>query len=189
MMTNSAPYLRRSFGRFSPVLLKKALQNALFCAAGMGALTGCSAIKTTADVAGTAVVTSVKVASAVAGTTVDVAKGAVTTGVVVGSAAVATASAAKSLSLATASVAISGASLVGSAVMWGIQLRRSDDFLHAPVTSAGGGRFISAEGRVIETEKCTEIAPQLPAVLVYAKDGDVQVRVNGSACRVVRVAS
>jgi hypothetical protein len=147
----------------------------------------CSVVKTTADVASTAVITTAKVATAVAGTTVDVAKGAVTTGAVVGSATVAAASTAKSLALSTASVAISGASLVGSAVMWGIQMRKSDDFSHAPVTSSGGGRFISVEGKLLETEGCVEIAPQTPGVLVYGKEGDVQVRVSGNACKVLRI--
>ncbi len=163
-----------------------AAQNGLFLAL-FPLIPACSVVKTTADVASTALVTTAKVATTVAGTTVDVAKGAVTTGAVVGSATVSAASTAKSLALSTASVAISGASLVGSAVMWGIQMKKSDDFSHAPVTSSGGGRFISVEGKLIETEGCEETAPQTPGVLVYGKDGDVQVRVSGTACKVLRV--
>ena len=150
-------------------------------------ISACSVVKTTADVASTAVVTTAKVAGSVAGTTVDVAKGAITTSAVVGSAAVSTASAAKSLTLATASVAISGASLVGSAVTWGIQMKRNDEFSHAPVTSSGGGRFVSLEGKLLETDGCANIPPQAPAVLVHSKSGDVEVKANGKSCRVLRV--
>jgi hypothetical protein len=164
-----------------------AAQKSLFLAV-ISLISACSVVKTTADVASTAVVTTAKVATTVAGTTVDVAKGAVSTGAVVGSASVSAASTAKSLALSTASVAISGASLVGSAVMWGIQMKRNDEFLHAPVTSSGGGRFISVEGKLLETEGCADIPPQAPGVLVHSKDGDVQVRANGNACKVLRVA-
>jgi hypothetical protein len=177
--------MRRAMTKFKRI---PAAQIGLFLVL-ISQISSCSIVKTTADVAGTAVITTAKVATTVAGTTVDVAKGAVATGVVVGSASVAAASTAKSLALSTASVAISGVSLVGSAVMWGIQMRKSDDFSHAPVTSSGGGRFISVEGKLIETEGCAEITPQTPGVLVYGKEGDVQVRVSGNACKVLRIGA
>ncbi len=171
-------------GRFAAI---PAAQNGLFLAI-ISVISACSVVKTTADVASTAVITTAKVATTVAGTTVDVAKGAVATGAVVGSASVAAASTAKSLALSTASVAISGVSLVGSAVMWGIQMKKSDDFSHAPVTSSGGGRFVSVEGKVLETEGCIETAPQVPGVLVHSKRGDVEVRAGGNTCKVLRIA-
>ncbi len=149
---------------------------AVATAAAVLTLAGCSIIKTTASVAGS-----------VASTTTDVAKATVTTGAVVGSGAVAAASAAKAVTLATASVAISGASLVGSVVMWGISMKQSDEFAHAMVVSEGGGRFLSAEGKLLETEGCAETAPKVPGTLFVRKSGGAEVRVNGAACAVAFV--
>jgi hypothetical protein len=182
-MIEPLPHLRR---RYKNARLPHFFVSASVVA--LSALAGCSVVKTTANVAGTAVVTTAKVAGTAASTTVDVAKATATTGAVVGSAAVASASAAKSVTLATTSVAISGASLVGNAVMWGIAMQKQDEYHAAPVVSAGGGRFVSAEGKTLTTAGCDDVPAQAPATLVYTKSGETQVRVNGAACEVKTVA-
>jgi hypothetical protein len=156
------------------------------------AVSGCAIVNTTAtvvktgaSVAGTAVTTTASVAKAAVDTTVAV--GSAT--VAAGGAAVSVANGAKSLTLATASVAISGAALVGSAVMWGIQMHGNDEYLHAPVTSGGGGSFVSAERKLLWTQGCEHVPIQAPGVLVATKSGVTEVRVNGDTCPVLRVVN
>ncbi len=157
-----------------------------FAASGCAIVnTTATVVKTGASVAGTAVSTTASVAKTAVDTTIAV--GGAT--VAAGSAAVSVANGAKTVTLATASVAISGAALVGSAVMWGIQMQGNDEYLHAPVTSGGGGSFVSAERKLLWTQGCDHIPIQAPGVLVATKSGVTEVRVNGEACPVLRVVS
>jgi hypothetical protein len=139
-------------------------------------VSGCSVVRTTATVTGAAV-----------STTADVAKATVSTGAVVGGAAVTAASTAKSLSLATASVAIAGATLAGNMVMWGIALSKTDDAFVAPVHSAGGGRFMSHEGRTVLASECADVPVGAPALLAYVREGRTEVRLEGRRCTVSAV--
>jgi hypothetical protein len=159
------------------------LKHSVICAAGIVLLSGCAAVRTTAEV----VKTTASVAGTVASTTADIAKTGVNMGVTAGSAAVAAAGTAKSLALSTASVAMSGASLIGSAVVWGIQLTKTEDAQIAPVVSLGEGRFRSAEGQVLSSTSCADVAAQTPALFAMTKDGSAQVRVSGRVCGVEKV--
>jgi hypothetical protein len=71
--------------------------------------------------------------------------------------------------------------------MWGITLQQRDDLSFAPVTSEGGGRFRSAEGRILETTGCAHIVADAPALLVHTRSGKTEVRHDGAVCPVTRV--
>jgi hypothetical protein len=72
--------------------------------------------------------------------------------------------------------------------MWGISMKKQDEYHAAPVVSSGGGRFVSAEGKILQTDGCADVAPQVPGTLIYTKSGDTQVRVKGDTCDVKTVS-
>jgi hypothetical protein len=137
------------------------------------ALSACSVISTTADVAKA----GVSIASTVGNTAVGAA-----------SATVSAASAAKTVTVATANTAIAGAALVGSGVTAAIMLSRGNEISHAPVTARAADAFVMADGRIAETQGCEQVVSGKPGILVVDRDGKHEVRVNGvGACNVVRL--
>jgi hypothetical protein len=137
------------------------------------ALSACSVVQTTADVAKA----GVSIASTVGNTAVGAA-----------SATVSAASMAKTVTVATANTAIAGAALIGSGVTAAVMLSRGKEISHAPVTARAADAFIMADGRVAETQGCDQVASGKPGILVVDRDGKYEVRVDGvGACNVVRL--
>jgi hypothetical protein len=162
------------------------------------ALTACSVVRTTADVAGagvSAIGSTVSTTASVAKTVVDVGLKTVSTAATVGSAAVSAgsatlsaASAAKSVTVATANTAIAGASLVGSGVMATAAMSRDAEISHTPVVASAVDTFVMQDGRILHTQGCENIDVGRPAVLVIDRDGRHEVRMSGAAhCTVVRM--
>jgi hypothetical protein len=136
------------------------------------ALSACSVIQTTADVAKA----GVSVASTVGNTAVGAA-----------SATVSAASTAKNMSLATANTAIAGAALIGSGVTAAVVLSRGSEISHAPVTARAPDAFATADGRIAETQGCDQVSVGKPGILVVDRNGKYEVRIDGSACTVMRL--
>jgi hypothetical protein len=159
------------------------------------ALTACSTIETTANVAkagasvvGTAVSTTATVATTTAELGLKTASTVATVGgtaASAGSAAISAGAAAKTASAATAVAAVAGATAVAGAVKWGIEFSRENELEYANVKADGGDRFSSREGSRIITQDCNEARAGEPGLLVTRRSGDFYVRMNGRECQVL----